>query len=609
MTVFSLTLLMLLAAAISYVLTPVTKRLALRVGAVDQPGPRKVHKVPIPRLGGLAVVVSAVIVSGALCFLDAPGIHRLLDPSCAGLGLGLLPILVVSLWDDIHTLPALPKLAAQVAGAGIAVAFGIRLEPQVHLFGHEIALGFLSVPFALLWIVGVTNAFNLVDGLDGLSAGLALISAFSLAFISLLTSRYPMASASLVLAGALVGFLPYNVYPAKVFLGDTGATAVGFWLACLALRGGSTLSAGMAVLIPVVVLGLPVTETLISMLRRFLRRLEHLSPEGLFEADREHIHHRLIALGLSERLVVMALYAVGLVLAACALVSLFMTVQSAALLLVTLLGAAFIGVSRLGYNELALVRRGIVLKFYDVPVLKETLFAVFFDLSMVVVALYGTIVLKYDDWAVAGQRRLALQLLTLLPPVTLVVFWAFRLYLRSWRYASVGDLLRSTSAVVASSGTAFLLCSFTPFDPPVTFFAIYTLLFLALVNGSRASYRILSYWNRRAVSAGEQVLIYGAGQGGAMALREMLSNSAVGLKPIGFIDDDPEKAGKNVNGYPVFGPIRVLEELIPQRKVSGIVVSSGKIARENILQASLICKRTGTWLRQCRIGFKFRVTG
>ncbi|MGH9365069.1 MAG: glycosyltransferase family 4 protein, partial [Thermoanaerobaculia bacterium] len=250
MTLFSMVFLAFGAAAISYALTPATRRLALRLGAVDRPGPRKVHEAPIPRLGGLAVVAAVVTGSGVLCFLHARGIHTLSDPSCAGLGLGLLPILVVSLWDDIRPLPALPKFAAQFAGAGIAVAFGIRLGPQIHLFGHEITLGFFAVPLALLWIVGVTNAFNIVDGLDGLSAGLALISALSLVLVSLLTTRYAMASASLVVAGALVGFLPYNLYPAKVFLGDTGAAAVGFWLACLALRGGSTLSAGMAVLIP-----------------------------------------------------------------------------------------------------------------------------------------------------------------------------------------------------------------------------------------------------------------------------------------------------------------------------------------------------------------------
>ncbi|MGH9317195.1 MAG: hypothetical protein ACRD1P_08820, partial [Thermoanaerobaculia bacterium] len=402
----------------------------------------------------------------------------------------------------------------------------------------------------------------------------------------------------------------YNLYPAKVFLGDTGAAAVGFWLACLALRGGSTLSAGMAVLIPIVVLGLPVAETLISMLRRVLRRREPLGGVGVFEADQEHFHHRLMALGLTQRRAVITLYAVGLILAVCALASLFLTVQSATLLLVTLLCAAFIGVSRLGYREFALVRRGLVLKFLEVPALKNDLFAVFFDLVMVIVALYGAIVLKYDDWGVVRERPLALYLLTLLPPVNLVVFWAFRLYLRSWRYANVGDLLRSTAAVLASSGTAFVLYSFTVAEPRgATFFAIYTLLLLALINGSRASYRIFSYWYRRAQSAGEQVLIYGAGHGGTMALREMLSNSDIQLRPIGFIDDDREKAGKNVNDYPVFGSVAVLEEVMSRLKIDGIVVSSGKIGRENILHAHRICERTGIWLRRFRIGFSFRIRG
>src|SRR5215475_487923 len=150
-------------------------------------------------------------------------------------------------------------------------------------------LGWLSVPLSLGWIVGVTNAFNIIDGLDGLSAGLALIAAMAMAAVFSFVGQPAMAGAALVLAGALVGFLPYNLHPARLFLGDTGATAIGFCLAAFALRGGSTLSSGFAALLPVLILGLPIADTLIAMVRRTLHRMEHHTG-GVFVADRDHIH-------------------------------------------------------------------------------------------------------------------------------------------------------------------------------------------------------------------------------------------------------------------------------------------------------------------------------
>ncbi|MGH9443119.1 MAG: glycosyltransferase family 4 protein, partial [Thermoanaerobaculia bacterium] len=317
----------ILAAAISFSLTPLVRRIALRVGAVDEPGPRKVHARPTPRLGGLAVVASAIVVAALVQSVHNPGIHKI-DPSLlAGLAFGVLPVLLISIWDDIRPLRVLPRFIAQFAGAAVALHFGIQLGSRIHLFALDLSIGWLSVPLSLLWIVGVTNAFNIVDGLDGLSSGLALIAAFSLVGVGLVTGRITLASTSMILAGALLGFLPFNLFPARIFLGDTGSTAVGFWLACLALRGGSTLSAGMAILVPILVIGVPLTETLISMVRRFVRRMEKKGG-GLFAADREHIHHRLVASGITQRRAVNLLHGAALVAAGAALVSLFLTTQA-----------------------------------------------------------------------------------------------------------------------------------------------------------------------------------------------------------------------------------------------------------------------------------------
>ena len=203
------------AALLAYALTPVARRVALATGAVDRPGPRKIHSVATPRLGGLAVLVSSAIVFTAAAFFSDK-VHSLPPEFLVGVAAGLAPIVVISIIDDIRPQRAIVKFITQIAGASIAVVLGIRLNPSVHFLGNEISIGWLSIAISILWLAGITNAFNLIDGLDGLSAGLALISSISLAAVSVVTKNYDMAVAAAILAGSLVGFLPFNVYPAKI---------------------------------------------------------------------------------------------------------------------------------------------------------------------------------------------------------------------------------------------------------------------------------------------------------------------------------------------------------------------------------------------------------
>lgn len=480
----------LVAGCLSFALTPVARWVALRLGAVDHPDQRKVHAQPMPRLGGLAIVASAGIVLGvgALGFGRVqPWLHGELHLSVA---LGLLPILAVSIWDDIHPVRPLPRLLAQVLGAGFVVWWGVALQPTVHLLGYPIALGAFAVPLSVVWIIGVTNAFNLVDGLDGLSAGLGLISSVSLAAVFLLSGQTDTAAATIILAGALVGFLPYNIDPARIFLGDSGATAISFALACFALRGGSTLSAGFATLLPVFVLGLPISDTLVSIARRVLARFSKMQRSGVMEADHNHIHHRLLALGLDHRRAVFLLYGVGIIFAAAALVSLLMTAREAGFLLAGLLLAGFVGLRSLGYEELAVVRNGLILilRFYDAPVLKKSIFIVFVDVALIGLAIYGAVVLKYEDWSLAAHRTLALGMLAVTVPASVTVLWLGGLYRGSWRLAGLTDFVRAGKAVagatVAGSVVNFVAA---PVAAPASLLGIFGLLTFILIIGARVS--------------------------------------------------------------------------------------------------------------------------
>lgn len=579
----------LAAACLAFVLAPLAARLAVRIGAVDMPGDRKVHTAPIPRLGGLAVVASIALVLAGLPWLAA-GRWQLPSDLAMGLALGVLPVFLISLLDDIATVGAPQKLLAHTLGAVIAVAAGISLEPVVHLFGAPIHIGVLAAPLSVLWIIGVTNAFNLIDGLDGLSVGLALIAASSMAAVFFLVGQAGMGGVVLVLAGALVGFLPYNIHPARLFLGDAGATSIGFCLAAFALRGGSTLSSGFAALLPVFMLGLPIADTLITMARRIVSRSRNREA-GVFVADHNHIHHRLLALGIDHRKAVLVLYGAGLVLAGAAFLSVFLKAREAGLFVVALLVAGFVGVQRLGYDEFAFIKRGTVLRLYELPALERGLFVVFVDVVLAVVVSYLAVGLKTDQWSIFQTGHPVRDLATTFAPVTAVVFWWFGMYRGSWRVAGLQDLTRACKAVATATilGT-ILVESISPVEHPLSLFAIYGIVNLVLTGSLRASYVILENSRMRAGHKGAPALIYGAGSQGVSAVRELFQNPTSEFRPIGFIDDDPQKRGKLVSDLPVFGTEGELEAILRTHAVRALFIADETVSARALERATEKCQ-------------------
>ena len=582
----------IIAAAIAFGLAPLASRLATKIGAVDLPGERKIHATAIPRLGGLSVVAAITIVLTGIHWLPG-GQWKLPLDLMLPLALGAVPVFCVSLVDDIRSVGPRKKLLAHAVGAAIAVALGVSLEPVVHLFGTPIHIGVFAVPLSVIWIVGVTNAFNIIDGLDGLSAGLALISATSMAAVFILVGESEMAEVVLVLAGALAGFLPYNVHPARMFLGDSGATAIGFCLAAFALKGGSTLSSGFAALLPVFMLGLPIADTLITMARRGVRRLENRAG-GVFVPDRNHVHHRLLALGIDHGRAVLILYGAGLVLALAAFVSVFMNAREAGLFVVALLLAGFVGLHRLEYDEFAFIKRGTVLKVYEMPAVKRGMFVVFIDIFLAIVCAYIANGLKSDQWNLSSARRPVLDLATTFAPVTVLLFWWLGMYRGSWRVAGLQDLTRACTAVFTVTLLGSIVVNvLSGTDYPPTLFVIYGVVSLILTTSSRASYVVLETSKLRANHQGLPVLIYGAGSSGVAAVRELFRNASTGLRPIGFIDDDERMRGRLVSGLPVFGSVRELEGIIKTRAGQALLIAADKISEERVARAVQACTRAG----------------
>ena len=301
---------LLAAALIALVTTPVVRSLAFKMRAVDVPKDnRRMHSHPIPRMGGLAIFLG---------FLFSVLIFVPLTDELRGMLLGAVVIVVLGVLDDKYALPAKPKFLVQIGAALIAVLQGNVIthlsNPNLFSASPIWNLGVLSIPFSVLWIVAITNAVNLIDGLDGLADGVSAISATTVLVIALMASELQVAIVMAALVGACVGFMPYNLNPAKMFMGDTGATFLGYILATMSIQGLFKFYAVISFAVPFLILGLPIFDTAFA----FIRRIAH--GQSPMHADRGHIHHRLIDMGLSQKQAVATLYVISAILGLSAVV-------------------------------------------------------------------------------------------------------------------------------------------------------------------------------------------------------------------------------------------------------------------------------------------------
>ena len=301
---------LVVALVVALVATPVVKNLAIRVKAVDVPKDgRRMHDHPIPRMGGLAIFFGFIL--SAIIFVP-------LETPIRGMLLGGVIIVILGIFDDIYALPALPKLIVQIVAAVIAVWSGNVIETisNPNIFSNDLywELGWLSIPVTVIWIVAVTNAVNLIDGLDGLACGVSTISSMTVLVIALTVAEPTVAVLMACLAGGCIGFLPYNTNPAKIFMGDTGSTFLGYVLAVVSIQGLFKYYTLISFVVPFLMLGLPIFDTCFA----FIRRIAH--GQSPMHADRSHIHHRLIDMGLNQKQAVAVLYVISAILGLSAVV-------------------------------------------------------------------------------------------------------------------------------------------------------------------------------------------------------------------------------------------------------------------------------------------------
>ena len=290
---------MIVAFLAVLLILPLVIKFAYRIGAVDQPSERKVHQVPLPRIGGLAIYLAYTV--SLILFIPASSFRN-------GLIIASSLIVLLGIVDDLYNISAKQKLAGQLLVAVLLVAFGVRIEFLTNPFGGTISLGLLALPLTVFWIVGVTNAVNLIDGLDGLAAGTSAIAATVLALVAFDQGINQIAFIALLLAASAAGFLPYNFNPAKIFMGDTGSMFLGLNLSVISILSVTKSIAVISIFVPIIILGVPLFDTLFAIIRRLQKN------QPVFKADKEHLHHCLLNKGLSHKKTVLLIYALNIIL-------------------------------------------------------------------------------------------------------------------------------------------------------------------------------------------------------------------------------------------------------------------------------------------------------
>jgi UDP-GlcNAc:undecaprenyl-phosphate GlcNAc-1-phosphate transferase len=556
----SLTLWFAAAFALSAALVPLCRRFALRRGYVAGPRADRWHRTPTPLLGGVALALT-VLGLGAL----TGNARAMLLPVAAG-----VLIFAVGVTDDILSLKPSTKLIAEIALASLIVFFDYRLHWTTSLT--------LDTLLTLVWIVGVTNAFNLLDNMDGLCGGIALIVGVSL-LAGLVTHAgvTPESQYLALLLGATTGFLIYNVHPASIFMGDAGSLFLGLTLAALTLSTSVTADNRPNVLsivaAPVLVLLIPIFDiTLVTVLRL-------LSGRSVAQGGRDHSSHRLVAIGLSERAAVRVLWTLG---AAGGLVGFAVRRWSdwsgliaAVCTLAMAVFAIFLAHVRVLDDVDDAVRRGVVTPFVASFMYKRRVAEVLLDLCLVSIAYYAAWRLRFegDLWGVYFPHFL--RSLPIVLAVQMVALFVVGAYRGAWRYFGLMDgVVFTKSVLLGTFGIVVAVLNINRFENYSRgVFVVYAALLTLMLCASRASFRLIAEYAMRRRD-GTRLVIYGAGDAGSLIFRELLNDGPEHYRMLGFVDDDPAKHRMRLHGYPVLGGHEHLLSLIETGGVDVVVISA-----------------------------------
>ncbi len=574
--------------ALAAVLTYAVREAAHKFGFVAKPKSDRWHKRPTAMLGGVAIFLATVAAYLLFVPKTAASIAVLAGSSI---------LFLVGLIDDILPVKPYQKLIGQFIGVAIVIGYGLVL-PWTNSDIFNIAI-------TAFWLVGITNAINLLDNMDGLSPGITAIAAFSLAIgfsASGQTTEVLFLSAFI---GALLGFLIFNFNPASIFMGDSGSLFIGFLLASSVLLtdvGGRSRSIVSILAVPALILFVPIFDTtFVTVLRKIWGRKAS-------QGGRDHTSHRLVALGLSERSAVLLLYGLATFAGSISLlVRELPSIQSIAIitlftLVLTLIGVYLskVKVYEEQQEELALQNKaafGFLLNLSH----KRRIFEVFLDAILITLAYYGAYILIFGAFETSETWTLFIKSLPILIVLKLSAFLIAGVYRGIWRYTGIRDLMTFLKAVILGSVLSILalllLYRFQYFSRAV--FVVDGLLLLFALSGSRMAFRLFRQLIPIAHSSeGRKVLIYGAGDGGEMILRELKNNPEWNYTPVGFVDDDPLKKDKIINGLKVHGGNGSLEKICRENEIEEILLSVRNVSPARLKEVKEICQQLNVSLKR-----------
>ena len=601
--------LFILSFSISLALVPLVRWFSGRIGAVAPPRDDRWHHSPVSRLGGVAIfmaflgglIISSLVIQGEIQIR-----WELLV--CSGL------IFLIGLYDDLRPLSPPAKLIAQILISALAISFGYSTRFFSPRIENEIVAQLPNILLTFIWLVGITNAFNLLDNMDGLAAGIALIASGILSYFFLDSGDWTLLAMSLALAGAVSGFLVFNFPPASIFMGDNGSLFLGFTLAVLAIARQPQASNVLAVMgVPTLLFLLPILDTILVTLTRVLRG------QSPVQGGRDHSSHRLIAFGLTERQSVLALYGVALLsgIAAALLeaVQYWFSLVLVPLLVVSLaLLFAYLGGLRVmpPVNDHSTGSRFTRIML-DLT-FRRRLLEVILDFFLIGSAYYLAHLVSNGLSMNEIQLGRFLDSLPVILMAAYITFFGLGVYRGVWRYLGLRDLLRLFGAALGSvilaavvllvlNSTSLLTWerSSAPSSLVLALLAIF--LFLGLA-ASRSSFRVLSYLMPRRSGKDEiPVLIYGAGDAGILLVDWIGLNLSLNYLPVGFLDDDPFLNGRWIHGLKVLGGLSQLETILDQHRVAGLIV-----AEENripdLKELLNRCQQRGCWVRRAALEFE-----
>lgn len=591
------------AFGLALVLTPLVRAFARRIGLVATPKSDRWHKQPTAMLGGLAIWLSVVITyllffrPNTLFGFDSTNLS--VSYSWVVISASAFLFLIGLIDDLVHTKPY-QKLIGQIMGSAFVIYYGLTL-PWTRSYSVNVVL-------TIFWLIGITNALNLLDNMDGLAAGIAVIGSAFLALSFLATGQLPEALMMLTFAGALLGFLVYNSNPASIFMGDCGSLFIGFFLASSALvnvAGGRSRSFLPVLAVPILVLFIPIFDT------TFVTILRKVSGRAASQGGRDHTSHRLVALGMSERHAVWMLYGFAALSGVLALLvqRMKLDVSLAAIagftILLTLLGVYLAGVKVYDQSEeeQALKNKSLYTFLVDVSY-KRRIFEVLLDVMLIILAYWSAYAIKFGAFSSSDAWKLFLRTMPVLVFVKMATFLAIGVYRGLWRYTGLDDLIVFVKAVVLSSVASLLVLLFAfRFEGfSRTAFIVDGVLMLLFLAGSRMAFRLFRQLLPSSKSnGGRRVLIYGAGDGGELLLRELQNNRELHYSPVGFLDDDPAKKGKLIHGLKVFAGNGDLTKVCREHDVDELLISSSKVSEKRVQEIAQSCSDHDIVVKRMRI--------